>query len=312
MTTTLVTGACGFIGRHLTAALRRRPGMRLHGVDRRDHRLPGYDGWSVADLEDAAAARELFARYQPDLVVHLVGQFGGPDDAIMRTNVESTRHVLDAAAAESPAARVVVIGSAAEYGRVPASAQPVDETFDGVPLTAYGRAKQGVTRLAGEYARGGLHVTVARPFNPMGPGIADTLVVGAIIHRLRTALAEPPGEAGRRITIGSTSAVRDFLDVRDVAEGIVRAGERGRAGEVYNLCSGAGHSVAEVLERLLALAGEPVDVVTDAALMRAAPVDALVGNPSKAAAELGWRATTPLDESVRAAWDASAPAGAVS
>ena len=310
MRTALVTGACGFIARHLAPALFGRTDIQLHGVDRRAHRIAGYADWSVVDLEDARDTRALVERVQADLVFHLVGQFRGTDEEIERTNVGTTRHLLDAVRRATPSARVVVIGSAAEYGHVDRSSQPVVEEFEKHPVSAYGRAKQQVAALAREYATvHALRVMLARPFNPVGPGIADTLVVGAIIRRLR---AVHGGGVPAKIRIGSTTAVRDFVDVRDVAEGILRVAERGRAGEAYNLCSGTGHTIAEVLDELLGLAGLPGAFEPDQALLRMGEVDELVGSAEKAGRELGWRALTPLEDSVRAAWDASVPAGAAS
>lgn len=310
MRTALVTGACGFIARHLAPVLIGRGDIQLHGVDRRAHRVAGYADWSAVDLEDARRTRELVGRVRADLVFHLVGQFRGSDEEIERTNVGTTRHLLDAVRRETPSARVVVIGSAAEYGHVKRSNQPVVEEFEKHPVSAYGRAKQQVGALAREYATAfALAVMLARPFNPVGPGIADTLVVGAIIQRLRAVHA---GGVPAKIRIGSTRAVRDFVDVRDVAEGIMRVAERGSAGEAYNLCSGVGLTIAEVLDELLELAGLPGAFEPDPALLRVGEVDELVGSAAKAGRELGWRALTPLADSLRAAWDASAPVGATS
>lgn len=306
MTTALVTGAGGFIARHLARALRRHGVTRIVGADVRASPAEGFDDWCVADLLDASAARGLLAVAQPTWVFHLVGAIRGTDAEIRASNVTTATHALDAA---RDAACVVLVGSAAEYGPVPAAEQPVRESRARAPVTAYGGAKREVSALGERTAREeGRRVVIARPFNAVGAGIPDTLVVGAIVRRLRAALAAPPP---RTIRMGTTSSVRDFVAVEDVADGLVRAAERGRAGEAYNLCSGAGHTVADVLARLLALAAEPIAVERDAALVRAGEVDTLVGSWEKAARELEWRPTIPLDESLRAAWEATAAAGAV-
>jgi GDP-4-dehydro-6-deoxy-D-mannose reductase len=123
---------------------------------------------------------------------------------------------------------------------------------------------------------------------------------------MRAALAGPPPYV---IRVGTVSSVRDFVGAEDVAEGLVLAAARGRAGEVYNFCSGDGHTVAELLERLVEFAGVPVEVRHDDALVRPGEVDALVGSWDKANRELGWRPSVPFDVNLRAAWDATAPAG---
>jgi GDP-4-dehydro-6-deoxy-D-mannose reductase len=308
MTTALVTGAGGFIARHLVGALRRRGTGRIIGADVRASVADGYDAWHAADLTDAAAARAVVAAAAPSAVFHLVGAIRGTDAELHSSNVITAANVLEAVRTAAPAARVALVGSAAEYGRVPAASQPVREHVTGAGPSVYGRVKREVSALAAHAARdAGIFVVVARPFNAVGAGISDQLVVGAIVRRMRTALAGPPPRA---IRVGTTSSVRDFVAVEDVADGLVLALERGRSGEAYNLCSGEGHSVADVLARLLALAGEPVAVERDDALVRPGEVDALVGNWEKAARELGWRPSILLDASLRAAWDATAPVGA--
>ena len=182
--------------------------------------------------------------------------------------------------------------------------QPVVETHRGTPRFAYGQAKAEISVMAAVAARDGIAVTVARPFNVIGAGVPDCLVVGALVKRLRDAITGPPPRA---ITVGVTSSVRDFIDAEDVARGMVAVARRGTAGEAYNLCTGRGHTVAEIVERLRALAGGEIAVRDDPSLSRAGEVSALVGSPAKAA-RLGWRAERSLDDSLRAAWDSSAPA----
>jgi GDP-4-dehydro-6-deoxy-D-mannose reductase len=304
VSTVLVNGAAGFVARHLLAALRARDADRVAGADMRAVPAPNCDSWYAADLADPEAVRHVVAIVRPSSVFHLVGAFRGSDEMIRSSNVESARALLDAVCAEAPAARVVLVGSSAEYGVAPLSEQPVRESFEGAPPGAYGRAKREVTALAVRYARDrGVRVSVARPSNVIGAGIPDSLVVGAIVHRLRAALAGPPP---RSMRIGATSAIRDFVAAEDVAAGLVRVAERGAVGEAYNLCSGEGHSVADVLDRLLALAAAPVTVLRDDALVRAGEVDAMVCSWEKASRDLGWRPAISLDASLRSAWEFSA------
>ncbi len=308
MSRVLVTGASGFLAAHLSAALRRHGVGELFGADIRTEPAAGFDGWHTADLCDAAAAVRLVFRTQPDVVFHLAGTFHGAADVVRASNVTTTEQLLSAVQAATPHARVVVIGSAAEYGRVPAADQPVRETFVGTPVSDYGRAKQAVTDLGSRYAADfGLQVMIARPFNAVGDGISPDLVVGAIAHRLRAALA---GGEPRIIAIGATHAVRDFIAAEDIADGLVLTAERGSAGACYNLCTGVGHSIQNVLDQMIAFTGQTVTVQRDEALVRSAEVDVLIGDPSKARDALGWRPMRSFESALRAAWKGSALAGA--
>lgn len=307
MTTTLITGASGFIAQHVAGILRRTPGQRVVGLDIRSVPRAAFDETHTVDLTDFVATRRAVAAASPRVVYHLVGLIRGSDESIHASNVDTARNLLEALRDIAPHARVVLVGSAAEYGVVPIDAQPVRETFVGQPTGAYGRAKRELTALAERAAREfAQHVSVARPFNVIGPGVPDSLVVGAIVHRLRAAMAGPPP---RSIKLGRTTAVRDFIAVEDVANGLVKVAERGRAGESYNLCSGEGHSIAELLELLITLAAEPIAVERDLALIRPGDVDAMVGSFDKAARELEWRPSISVQDSLRASWTASVWAG---
>jgi len=303
VTKTLITGASGFIARHLAPAVRRIVGGPIAGIGVRPSQNPQFDEWYTANLTDHAAAYKVIGSCQPSTVYHLVGRFHGPEEEINASNVVTTCHLLEALRHSAPDARVVLIGSAAEYGEVPLSQQPVSETFVGVPITPYGRAKQQVTALAIAAARDfNQHVSVARPFNVVGPGSPESLVTGALVRRLRAAL---DGPVPRAIKIGRTNGIRDFVAVEDVANGVVRIAGAGRAGHCYNLCSGVGHTIAEVLERLLAEVRESIAVSCDATLLRPGEVDQMIGSYHKAERELGWRPTITLHDSLRATWKAS-------
>ena len=301
-TRVLVTGAAGFIAGHLTGALRAAGRTLITGVDLREIPADRADVAEHADLCNAGDVERLVAACRPDEVYHLVGDTRGPDADVTRSNVETARTLLAAVRVHAPHAAVVLLGSAAEYGDVPPDAQPVTEAWIGRPRSAYGRAKQEVSRLAASAARDGLRVVVARPFNVVGAHVPGTLVVGAVVERLRAVMAT---RGPRRIQVGDTTGVRDFVDAGDVASGLVRLARRGEPGSAYNLCTGRGHTVADVVERLVRLAGCGVEVESVAALSQRGDVHALVGSPARAAT-LGWRATRPLDDSLAEAWAATA------
>ncbi len=301
--TTLITGAAGFLAGHLAPVLGTRFSGPVVGADLLPVTRAGFDTSLGVDLREAGPTDALLARVRPARIFHLVGLLRGTDEDLQVSNVETTRHLLRAVQRHAPGAIVVLLGSAAEYGTVPPERQPVHEAVAGGSASAYGQAKRQVSALAREAAAAGLRVVVARPFNVIGPGMPDTLVAGALIARLRAALAaDPPGA----ITIGRTSAVRDFIAAADVVEGLLAAGEHGAPGEAYNLCTGVGHSIEELLELLLAQAGRAIRVETDPALLRGDDVDRMIGDWSRAREVLRWYPTHGFEETLVAAWRASA------
>jgi len=138
-------------------------------------------------------------------------------------------------------------------------------------------------------------VVRARPFNHTGPGQNSAYVCSAIARQLAAI------EAGRQepvVQVGNVDAVRDFSDVRDIAAGYVALLERGRRGEAYNLCSGEGVSIAEVIALLRTHARVPVRVHSDSSLRRANDVPRFVGSHARATADTGWRPSIPLTDTL--------------
>jgi GDP-4-dehydro-6-deoxy-D-mannose reductase len=297
--TTLVTGAAGFLGRHLADCLREIDGVPAIGADLRAPTESGYASFHVVDFRDSGAVRSLVRRLRPARVVHLIGGAAGDDATLEELNVGSARRLLAALEIEGIPASTVLLGSAAEYGAVPVVLQPVREEHAGTPTTPYGRIKGAVTRLAQDARDRGQNVTVARPFNVIGPGVPPSLVCGALINRIRDAMRT--GDP-RRIAVGRTDGIRDFVAVQDVARGLALLAQFQAAALAYNLCTGEGHSVQDLLDRLLTLARVEIDIERDVGLLRNGDVDQMLGDPSRARADLGWSPSISYTDAIEQSW----------
>jgi GDP-4-dehydro-6-deoxy-D-mannose reductase len=150
--------------------------------------------------------------------------------------------------------------------------------------------------------RTGLRVVVARAFPHTGPGQSEKYALPAIASRLRTArrIGAPV------IKTGNLDPVRDYLDVRDVAAAYRHLAERGRPGAVYNVASGSGHALRELVDRMAALLGLRVIVEPDPALARANDLRHLVGDASSLRRDTGWVPAVPLEQTLRDLLDAQA------
>jgi GDP-4-dehydro-6-deoxy-D-mannose reductase len=286
----VVTGSSGFVGRELIAHLE-AGGDEVVGLDRA----------AGADVTDGAALRELLDRHRPRAVYHLaaVSHIGGSWSApaqVFRVNAEGTLNVL-VAARDAGVERVLVVGSADEYGVVPEGAPPIDEEAPLRPITPYGASKVAAEYLALQAFLGdGLPVIRVRSFNHTGPGQAENFLVPALARRI--AAAERDGR--KEAPVGSLEPVRDFLDVADVVAAYHLLVEHGTPGEVYNVCSGVGRSVAEIADALLAMARHSIELVPDPALVRPVDVPRLVGDNTRLRTATGWSPTIPFDDTLAA------------
>jgi GDP-4-dehydro-6-deoxy-D-mannose reductase len=283
----LVTGATGFVGRHLRAHLEAE-GDDVAGAD-----LNGFD------VTDAEAVRNVVRATSPEAVYHLaasshVGDSWDAPQRVFRTNAEGTLNVLRAAI-EFGVARVLVVGSADEYGTVGEGDLPLAEDQPLRPITPYGASKAAAGLLALQAHLGdGLATVRTRSFNHTGPGQSDRFLVPALARRI--AEAEMRDEAV--VSVGSLDAVRDFTDVRDVVRAYRLLVERGEPGGVYNVCSGVGRAVGDVVDALVALARTELRAEVDPALVRPVEVPALVGDPSRLASATDWSPEIPFERTL--------------
>lgn len=294
----LITGAGGFVGRHLAATLReRRPGW---GLD-----LPGGPGEPGGlDVTDAGSVSQWIASRRPDIVVHLAAVAAVTASVkdprlAWRVNLDGTLNLVLAMQAHTPGAHLLFVSSAEVYGDSLNGPAPVDETSLLQPVNPYAASKAAADILVRQAAAAGLSATVARPFNHTGPGQSDAFVVPNFarqIARIEAGLQPPV------IEVGSLDDERDFLDVADVVDAYAlllerRADPAARA--VFNVASGQAWRIGDILERLLSAARRPIEVRVDPSRLRAAPIPRVVGDASRLRA-LGWRPRRSIGDTLAA------------
>lgn len=225
----LLLGASGFIGRHVLAGLRDQPDLTTVTVTRRPIDRANTDQTRPEDANrtqfhfnlssNGTALSGLLERAQPDVVVNCIGATSGGGEEMLTANVLVVSKLLEAMAQAVPTARLVHLGSAAEYGVIHPG-RPVTEDAPCRPVSVYGITKLAATQLV-TLARdeGRLEALTLRVFNPIGPGVAENTLPGRVALSLREAV-----RLGRReIKTGPLGSFRDFVDVRDVARAVVAA-----------------------------------------------------------------------------------------
>ncbi|WP_026912444.1 NAD-dependent epimerase/dehydratase family protein [Patulibacter minatonensis] len=279
----VVTGAAGFVGTHLVAALRER-GWDVVGTDRRpgaDHRADLVD----ADLDPLVGGA--------DVVLHLAGRASARAswredfDGYLHDNVRATQRLLHACHA-ARVGRVVLASSSSVYGG--AAPLPTPEDAPTAPVSPYGATKVMAEGLAAAYGAQGLDVVVLRYFTVYGPGQRpDMLLARAIDAALH---------GDELLVFGDGRQTRDFTFVGDAVEATIAAGTRGPAGRTYNVGGGAPVAVRDVLGRVAALCGGTL--TTAGAAAHAADVRDTAADVSRARGALGFVARTTLDDGLAA------------
>lgn len=296
----LVTGAGGFVGPHLVAALVAQGAtVRGAGLGAPPEGTP-VTGWHEADLAVGEQATAAVAAAPVDAVVHLAGQssaarsFEAPEETF-RANVTGTWTLLEAVRTHAPRARVLVVGTSEVYGPIaPGTRAAEDAPY--APVSPYALSKAAAEQVARAFHdTHALDVVCARPFGHTGPGQSPRFVVPSFAQQVAAIEA---GRAEPVLRVGNLEVTRDLSDVRDIVEGYVALLERGRSGGVYNLCRGEGVALRDVVARLAAMARVEVRIEVDPARLRPADTPWLVGDPALAERETGWRVRRELERTL--------------
>jgi GDP-4-dehydro-6-deoxy-D-mannose reductase len=300
----LITGCYGFVGGYLVRHLR-ETAVTIVALDRAPapSEFPTVDASYELDLLDVTGVADVLARERPDRIVHLASfssvGFSWQDPVeSFRNNTNIFLTLLEAVRGHARHARVLSVGSSEEYGVV--DQLPLVETSPLRPLSPYAVARVAQEHLGEVYGRGfGLDIVATRSFNHVGAGQSPQFVLSALAKQFAE-LAR-----GRRdhLEVGTTSVVRDFLDVRDVVAAYTGLLDHGTRGEVYNICSGSGTSIAEAIAMFAKISGITPRVITDPARVRPVENEQVIGSHAKVTAAIGWRPTIALGDSLRAIYD---------
>jgi GDP-4-dehydro-6-deoxy-D-mannose reductase len=283
----LVTGASGFVGRHLCEHL-------VHNSDD----VLGVD--SECDVTNADKVEHVLRERQPEVIYHLaalthVGDSWKNPSEFERVNVFGTRTVIETSNRVVPSATVLLVSSADVYGIVRPEELPLLETRTPVPANPYSQSKLQAEQVALHLAREhNQRLVITRPFNHIGPGQSDTFVVPALVSRLFDAAERGAHE----IPVGDLSTRRDFSDVRDVVRAYRLLVERGRSGEIYNVASALDVALIDIANDLVARIAPGMALVPSAELMRPVEIPVMRGSFEKLRECTGWEPTISLTTSL--------------
>ena len=301
-----VTGMGGFAGSHLAEALLRAD-YRVEGTvrpggasDRIEQRLPSAT-LHPCDVRSSIALTEAVRKAKPDVVYHLaaatsVSEGEANPGGTMEVNLTGTLHLLEAIRKQTPGALLVYISSSEVYGRIRPEENPVREERPEAPVHVYGLSKFLSEQLVRFYQRRhGISAIILRPFNHIGPRQSDRFVCGSFVKQL---VSIEQGKANPVLCVGNLDPVRDFTDVRDMVEAYRLAVEHCGSGSIYNVASGRGTSIADLLGLLLPLFDPGIKVRQDPDRVRKTEIPVLIGDATSFREGTGWECRYALEETL--------------
>jgi GDP-6-deoxy-D-talose 4-dehydrogenase len=286
----LITGIEGFTGRYLAAELA-EAGYTVHGLSA--SRTTDLANVVECDICDAAAIERAVADIRPDVVCHLAAiafVAHGDVDAIYRTNIMGSRNLLEALVrADHPVQSVLLASSANIYGN--AIGGMLDEQTPASPANDYAVSKLAMEYMARLYAER-LPIVLVRPFNYTGLGQSESFLLPKIVSHIK--------RRAPVIELGNLDVVRDFSDVRTVVSCYRRLLDSATRGHIFNICSGQGHSLKDVLALAADISGYAPEIRVNPQFVRANEVKSLIGSKAALEHQIGPIESVPLRETL--AW----------
>lgn len=288
----LITGVSGFVGEYLARYLCSKQ-VEVYGYDLQPSLV--VDKTYIGHVADKALIKLALDEVAPDVIFHLAGVIKSNDPALLyNVNVLGTVSLLDTVIELDKSPVVVMASSSAVYGTSKGS-KNLDEGSELHPLTHYALSKAAQEMVALRYFDSyQLPVKILRMFNLIGPGQPAMLACSAFARQI--ALGEIHG--GNEVVAGNLNAQRDFVDVRDAAKAFGVIAEKGKAGQVYNVCSGNLVSMRRCLEIMLSMSPNHFDIKVDSEYFQQNDVLAQVGNLHKINKATGWRPTISIHQSL--------------
>ena len=297
----LITGASGFVGRHLVPHLHEKKFAIWATYYRHPRKFPFQVHWLRVDLTRYQDALEVVRWSRPHYVIHLAAQTRNEEswkrpNYTYELNVGGTVNLLEGVARLAPLARVIIVSSSQVYGTAFSVGRPVTENEAASPLSPYAGSKL-LMEMAGlnYFERWGIQVVIARPTNQIGQGQGSSLVFSDFCHQV--ALMEM-GRKPPALQVGDIDIVRDFIHVEDVARAYWVLATQGKAGEIYNVGRGKGVLLRRAVDVLKQESRVAFKLNTVDAKMRRNDLRFAVLNGSKLR-KLGWRPRTTVWDGLR-------------
>lgn len=281
----IVTGGLGFIGNELVRQLK-SAGKQVAIIDNENRIAPQLEDLSDVprynvDITDRQALNETMALLKPDCVFHLAAIHYIPEcnahpERTLRINVEGTLAVLNAAKANG-CKHLLFASTGAVYHD---AQEPLTEEAPIAPVDIYGWSKWFAEELC-RSQQGVMPITICRLFNNIGLRETNPHIVPEIISQLR--------KDNRVLQLGNTKPIRDYISTRDTASALIQLSQQVPDGyEIFNVATGHGASVEELIQNLSTILGENIRVETDPARFRQADKQVQLADISKLKKALKW------------------------
>jgi GDP-4-dehydro-6-deoxy-D-mannose reductase len=306
----LITGFSGFVSQYLLKYLSTLDNSyEIYGISRNKHIFPAYENLKIklfeADLQNEPLLKNIIESVNPDIIIHLASDssvaysWQNPIESF-QNNTNIFLNLVEAVRVLKIKCRILSIGSSEEYGIVLPEALPLTESSPLNPISPYAVARVSQEMLSKVYSHGyGLDIVLTRSFNHIGAGQKEAFVISSFAKQI----TEIKRGIRQSIEVGNIDIIRDFLDVMDVVKAYIYLLEKGKKGEVYNICSGKGYSLKELIEIMFRLAEVNSCYTINKDLIRPSDNPIIIGSNKKIKEECNWQPEISIEQSLSSMLD---------
>lgn len=304
MTTYLITGYGGFVGQYFLHFLNTLPHkMKVIGISRKEVINPQiYNNIELIiehfDLNDRTKFNQVLQKYTPNYIIHLAGVSNIQDSWLypqetFLNNIQIYFNLIEGVRNLKIKSRILAIGSADPYGKINHAVIPLKETQNLNPINTYSVAKMSQEYISKIYVENfGLDIVLTRSFNHIGAGQTTRFVIPNFVQQI---VQNPT----KTMLVGNLKMIRDFLDVEDIVKAYYVLFQLGIKGEVYNVCSGIGYSIEEILKKIYKIVGYEVPYQINPHLIRPSDNPIIIGDNTKICSTTNWKPSIELNETLQ-------------
>jgi len=305
----LITGVSGFVGQHFLDFLEaNRINSHVMGVDLEENRFARKrahvkQSFKLIDLLNRDEIESVLLEFQPDYVLHLASYssvaFSWQEPVLsFQNNMNVFLNLVETIRRQGLRPRILSVGSSESYGNINHDHLPLVEESPLDPVSPYAVARVSQELLSKVYANSyGVDLVITRSFNHIGPGQKDIFVISSFAKQI--AEIKKSGRKNGVLATGDLHIVRDFLDVRDVVRAYYLLLTQGKNGQIYNVCSGNGHSLHEVVDELASISNFEIITELNPAFVRPSDNRVIIGSNKKIHDDLGWSPIVSFQQSLK-------------
>lgn len=300
MNKVIILGINSFTGKHFQKFIRKNKltdNNIFYCVDKKIERHSDYSysklNYVESDSSIYSNLKKIIINYKADYIINLIGSFSSKKyEDMLHLNAGISKNIFDIVIEKKiPVKNILLIGSAAEYGRP--KKLPLSETSELEPLSLYGLTKMIQTNYALFYRRNyNINVTIARMFNIIGPDLSPALSIGSFANQIKNA------GNGDTISVGNLRTRRDFLPIEDAISAYWKILTRGKVGEIYNICSGRSYAIDKILKLMIKSAHKKLRVTVNEKFFKDNDIPDIYGNNNKLKKHTGWKKKNTIQETI--------------